>query len=198
MSSSRGSRRGGESSGRRSQTPPSGARPDSPINDNLNIIERMRVVKQYQKNPEMLEVCPPESQAFRVAVFAMDYGLSLLESRRGLAALIQTGTVSWKKVRLSERRDFAFKGDLYKDPSLMDGFVRRFLSKCRANPPTVILSDRIPGEGLAIRMNWANALGNNEEKFNAKWSVVFRLNLTVSRGPPMLRTAIQADMGSPT
>lgn len=59
----------------------------------------------------------------------------------------------------------------------MAASVDRYLTKIRADPPTVIVSDRIEGEGETIRLQWINVL--IEADYTAKMAVFFRLNKMV-------------------
>ncbi|KAK4677913.1 hypothetical protein QC764_302938 [Podospora pseudoanserina] len=52
--------------------------------------------------------------------------------------------------------------------------VDRYLTKIRADPPTVIVSDQIEGEGETIRLQWINVL--READYTAILAVFFRLN----------------------
>ncbi|KAK4655500.1 hypothetical protein QC762_302938 [Podospora pseudocomata] len=55
----------------------------------------------------------------------------------------------------------------------MAASVDRYLTKIRAEPPTIIVSDRIEGEGETIRLQWINVL--READYIAKMAVFFRL-----------------------
>lgn len=110
----------------------------------------------------------------------MNFAISLLESTKGRSALLNTGITVWEAYTSRERRHMAFRGngDPTHDRALMEDTVDDFLINIRTDPPNVIVSTRVSGEGLAQRLDW----WDGENQFQVKWGVVYRLNKMVS-GP---------------
>jgi len=108
----------------------------------------------------------------------MHFAISLLESTKGRSVLIDTGISVWEGYGSRERRRMAFRGngDRAHDRALMVDTVDDFLSNIRTDPPNVIVSTRVSGEGVAQRLDW----WNGENKFQVKWGAIYRLNKTVS------------------
>ena len=57
--------------------------------------------------------------------------------------------------------------------------VINFLDTCLADPPNIIVSNRIDGEGSTQLMDWLNLLGRGENFYSPKTAVIFRLKKTV-------------------
>ncbi|KPM38673.1 hypothetical protein AK830_g7871 [Neonectria ditissima] len=159
-------------SSRRSRSSRSPQPPPPPRTD---VLENMRVLNQSDANPFHTPDIPPTSRTFRVVAFSFNLAMFMLESPRGNDALLSTGNGIWNVFGRRQRRTTIFQGD----ESTMPAFVNKFLAKCRADPPTIIVSDRITGEGLAERVDWQNVHGAKEDVYSAKWAALFRLNKTV-------------------
>ena len=71
---------------------------------------------------------------------------------------------------------FRGNGDPTHDRALMEDAVDDFLINIRTDPPNVIVSTRVTGEGAVQRLDWSNG----ENKFQVKWGAIYRLNKTVS------------------
>lgn len=99
----------------------------------------------------------------------------MLEAQ-GAAALIATGTKIWNDVGRRGRKDWSFQGDLIKNPEAMAAYTWSFLRKCRASPPTIVITDRIVGDGMTQRLDW----GSSEDVYNAKRAAMFRILKLVS------------------
>ncbi|KAK7413373.1 hypothetical protein QQX98_007750 [Neonectria punicea] len=162
-------------SSRNSQSPRSARSPLTGLR--LDVLEKVRILEQARENPYDTPDIPPSSRTFRVAAFALNLGLSMLECPRGRQALEITGTEVWRGSTAREQRSFIFQGDV----SGMPQFVDRFLTTCRYDPPNVIVSDRITGEGLAQRVGWPGEVGGGGgmDDYTPKLAAVFRLNKTV-------------------
>jgi hypothetical protein len=142
-------------------------------------LDNFRVLEQSRPNPTDTPALPQSSRTFRVAVFVFHMGLSMLESRRGHESLVTLISEAWRASDRRARKTFIPKSDLQADSEEARRFVDCFLSKCRADPPNIIVSDRITGEGLAQRADWPNILGSSVSDYNPKWAAIFRLNKTV-------------------
>lgn len=149
----------------------------APREDPRRILQHFRVVTQDHDDPADIRPLAATSRSFRFVALAMHFGLTMLETREGREALVETGTSIWKELGPRARRDILFRGDPVKDGQLMAASVDRYLTKIRADLPTVIVSDRIEGEGETIRLQWINVL--READYTAKMAVFFRLNKTV-------------------
>ncbi|KAK7429163.1 hypothetical protein QQZ08_004378 [Neonectria magnoliae] len=152
---------------RSSRSPPTGPR--------LDVLENVRILEQSRENPYETPDIPPTSRTFRVAAFAFNLGLSMLECPRGRQALETTGTAVWRGSTVRERRDWIFQGGV----SEMPQFVARFLTLCRYDPPNIIVSDRLTGEGLTQRVDWLNEVDGGLNGYTPKFAALFRLNKTV-------------------
>lgn len=108
----------------------------------------------------------------------MHFAISLLESTKGRSVLINTGSAVWRSYGSREKRHMAFRGngDPTHDRALMEESVDDFLINIRTDPPNVIVSTRVEGEGIAQRLNW----WNGENQFQVKRGTMYRLNKTVS------------------
>lgn len=104
----------------------------------------------------------------------MHFAISLLESSSGRDTLIETGIKVWNNWNLRMQRDQVFKGDVNRHPELMEKAVDKFLGNIRADPPNIIVSTRVVGEGVVQRLNWSNPKVSKE--FEVKWGVIYRLN----------------------
>lgn len=142
-------------------------------------LDNFRVLEQCRPDPTDTPPLPQSSRTFRVTAFVFHMGMSMLESRRGHAALINLISESWRASDRRAKKTFIPKQNLQAESEETRRFVDRFLTKCRADPPNIIVSDRITGEGLAQRANWPEVLGSTVRDYNAKWAAVFRLNKTV-------------------
>ena len=87
----------------------------------------------------------------------------MLESSRGRQALVTVGTNSWVAFGRRQRKGIILQGDVAKNPRIMNQFVDAFINKCRADPPNVIVSSRLTGEGVTQRLAWADMLGRGEQ-----------------------------------
>lgn len=130
---------------------------------------------QDQTDPMTLQQVGSTSRYFRIAAFAMHLGLSMLEAH-GASALIATGTKIWHDVGRRGRKNWAFQGDLTKTPDAMGPYTSSYLRKLRASSPTIIISDRLVGDGATVRLAW----GSSADVYNAKQAVLFQLNKSVS------------------
>lgn len=154
----------------------SGAQPaGSPESDRVDTLESLRVVIQDQPDPMQVAHAPPTSRYFRLAAFVMHLGLSMLEAQ-GARALTTTGTKIWHDVGRRGRKDWAFRGDLTKAPGAMTAYTISFLKKCRASSPTIVITDRLVGDGVTQRLDW----GKSADVYNAKQAVLFQINKSVS------------------
>lgn len=154
----------------------SGAQPaGSPESDRVDTLESLRVVIQDQKDPMQVAYAPPTSRYFRLAAFAMHLGLSMLEAQNA-KALTATGTKIWYDVGRRGRKGWAFQDDLTKTPGAMAAYTTSFLRKCRASSPTIVITDRLFGDGVTQRLAW----GTNANIYNAKQAALFQINKSVS------------------
>lgn len=123
------------------------------------------------------------STKFRIVAFALQFGISMMETEDGRAALTRVGQGVMEKHRSRSRRSTPY----YKDPRLRGGFnpsdtramrhaVDWFLEKLRNDPPNILVSTRVEGDGVTQRMDWHQ----RDPNFSAKWSVMFQLNKWVS------------------
>lgn len=144
-----------------------------------DVVENVRVLDQSAPNPYKVPLIPSTTQPFRVVIFSLHLAMSMLESPRGRQALIEVGTAVWDRFRRRGRRNFALQGDLSQDPYLITRHADQFIQRCRIDPPNVIVSDRILGEGLAERVNWPNMVHKNAGVYSPKWAAMFRVNKTV-------------------
>ncbi|KAF4472494.1 hypothetical protein FALBO_619 [Fusarium albosuccineum] len=139
-------------------------------------IENLRVLEQTFDDPFQAPLIHSSSRTTRVVAFSYHLALSMLESPRGRGDLITTGTEIWTSYSRRQRRRVIIQGDVSRDDTIMPRFVDRFLDKCRADPPNIIVSDRLRGEGLVERVDWPAYLGDQEANYNPKWAALFRLN----------------------
>jgi hypothetical protein len=86
---------------------------------------------------------------------------------------------AWRASDRRAQKTFIPKSNFQTDLNEARRFVDTFLAKCRAEPPNIIISDRITGEGLAQRVDWPSILGSQIGDYNLKWAAMFRLNKTV-------------------
>lgn len=142
-------------------------------------LNNFRVLDQSRPNPVDTPDLPQSSRTFRVSAFVFHMGMSMLESRRGSEALVTLISDAWRASDRRARKTFVPQGNLQTDLSEARQFVNTFLSKCRAEPPNIIISDRITGEGLAQRLDWPSMLGAKISDYNPKWAALFRINKTV-------------------
>ena len=123
------------------------------------------------------------SPMFRIVAFALQFGISMLETEDARIALTRVGRGVMTKWRSRDRRTTAY----YQDPRMRGGFnpddaramryaVDTFVEQLRIDPPNVFVSTRVDGDGMTERLSW---LQYNSD-FSAKWSVIFRLNKWVS------------------
>ncbi|EWZ86013.1 hypothetical protein FOWG_11082 [Fusarium oxysporum f. sp. lycopersici MN25] len=142
-------------------------------------LNNFRVLDQSQPDPVNTPDLPQSSRTFRVAAFVFHLGMSMLESRRGREALVMLISDAWRASDRRAQKTFIPKSNFQTDLNEARRFVDTFLAKCRAEPPNIIISDRITGEGLAQRVDWPSILGSQIGDYNPKWAAMFRLNKTV-------------------
>ncbi|TVY68100.1 hypothetical protein Focb16_v002492 [Fusarium oxysporum f. sp. cubense] len=142
-------------------------------------LNNFRVLDQSQPDPVNTPDLPQSSRTFRVAAFVFHLGMSMLESRRGREALVMLISDAWRASDRRAQKTFIPKSNFQTDLNEARRFVDTFLAKCRAEPPNIIISDRITGEGLAQRVDWRSILGSQIGDYNPKWAAMFRLNKTV-------------------
>jgi hypothetical protein len=88
------------------------------------------------------------SVTFRACATVINIALSMLETPAGRARLISIG-----QMIVTGRDHF---DHIYEDsPRNMGWWVDLFLERLRASFPSVLLTNRIGGEGVASRANWA-------------------------------------------
>ncbi|KAM0425347.1 hypothetical protein ACHAPT_009403 [Fusarium lateritium] len=145
-------------------------------------LSEFRVLEQCRTDPEDTPQLLPSSSTFRVAAFAFHLGLSMLESSRSREKLADMMSGIWRVLPARAKKTFTIKADLSKEAGKARELVDKFLSKCRSQPPNVIVSDRITGEGLAERVNWQNVMGPSTDTYNPKWAAILRLSKTVVDG----------------
>ncbi|KAK5653605.1 hypothetical protein OQA88_8634 [Cercophora sp. LCS_1] len=137
-----------------------------------DILQNLRVVEQSSPDPFEISLIRPQSRYFRIIAFAMHFGISMLESPDGRNAVVETGRDLWRFWGRRDKRNFVYQGG---SEGMRDA-VDDFLARVRSNPPNVIVSNRVEGEGMTKRVAWADFL---DSKFDAKWAALFRLNKTV-------------------
>ena len=145
-----------------------------------DILQGVRILDQSAENPRQVVVLSPTSRTFRIMAFALHCGLSLLETTEGTRALARVGRDVYNEIGRRARRNIFFQGDLGRHPQLMDEFASGFIARCRADPPNIIVSDRLYGEGLTQRLNW-RAISDD---YSAKWGALYRINKVVSCQSP--------------
>ncbi|KAK4171153.1 hypothetical protein QBC36DRAFT_382776 [Triangularia setosa] len=136
---------------------------------------RIRVALQDQPNPLTVVPLANTSRTFRFAVYCITFALNLLESQKGRSGLINTGKEVWRTWQRA-RRGLRFQGDIHSHPELMDQAVDQYLANLRSDPPNIIVSNRVVGEGKTERMNWNDYL---DGEYSSKFGVIFRLNKTI-------------------
>ncbi|KAH7176976.1 hypothetical protein EDB81DRAFT_850758 [Dactylonectria macrodidyma] len=140
-------------------------------------LDNFRVLDQSQRDPFDTPVIPQSSRTFRVTAFVFHLGLSLLESPRSREALYQMISKTYQVSPYRTRRTFIWTGNLQTDRERTHQLVDSFLSKCRTDPPNITVSDRITGEGVAIRLDWPGFLGARDPSvYSPKWAATFRIN----------------------
>lgn len=106
----------------------------------------------------------------------MHFALSLLETSRGRDTLARAAAEIWRNTDRADKRDALYRGT--EDDTRQ--YVDEFLAHCRRDPPNFTVSDRIPGDGMTIRVSWPGRLGEDTRYYNAKWAAVFRINKQAS------------------
>ncbi|KAF5674640.1 hypothetical protein FCIRC_7705 [Fusarium circinatum] len=140
-------------------------------------LDNFRVLDQSVRDPFDTPPLPESSRSFRVTVFAYHAGLSLLESRKSREALYQLISETYRLTPYRTRKTFIWTGNLQTDRDRTHQLVDSFLSKCRTDPPNITISDRIKGEGLAIRVNWPGLLeARDPNAYSPKYAATFRIN----------------------
>lgn len=157
----------------RSRTPSSSRREETRHEVRRNVLPEVRVLDQSRADPFTTSLLTPQSRTFRLAVFVMHFAISMLESRSGRAALIHTAERVWSNWTRRQRRNTIYSNE--RPP--MEQLVDRFLENIREDPPNIIVSTRVRGEGLVERLAWAD----EREQYEVKWGALYRLNKTVSR-----------------
>jgi hypothetical protein len=158
----------------RSRTPSSSRREETRREVRRDVLSEVRVLDQSGTDPFTTSVLTPQSRTFRFAVFVMHFAISMLESRSGRAALMHTAERVWSNWTRRQRRNTLYRNE--RPP--VDELVDRFLVNIREDPPNIIVSTRVRGEGLVERLAWAD----EREQYEVKWGALYRLNKTVS-GP---------------
>ena len=87
----------------------------------------------------------------------------MLESFQGLLALVQVGMMTLGNLRSSHKKRIVFQSNGTKESLAMEEFVSKVPRKVRAEPPTMIVSDRVLGEGDTQRTDWVNALDKDAD-----------------------------------
>lgn len=142
----------------------------------MDILAQMRVFDQSHVDPANIALMQPSSRTFRLTAFALHFGLSVLESPQGRSSLVATARDIWSTWSNRQRRGMHFQqGNTAMDATQMNRAVNEFLASVRENPPNIIISTRVTGEGLTQRVHWANRFN----RYNAKFAALFRLNRTV-------------------
>ncbi|KAK3984275.1 hypothetical protein QBC44DRAFT_375362 [Cladorrhinum sp. PSN332] len=171
----------------------------SPLKEEV-VLGRVRVLDQSAADPTDTIPLPSDSRRFRLAVFVFHFGLCMLETPEGTEALVDTGRSIWDTFDRREKRDLRYQQDFQQDASAggsrgkgskqkkttakqeeaeqegMERAVSEFLGSLRANPPNIILSTRVCGEGMTRRMNWRDEDSKRKSKYNAKKAASFNLN----------------------
>ncbi|KAK4464057.1 hypothetical protein QBC42DRAFT_284808 [Cladorrhinum samala] len=155
----------------RTRPPTSSRREETRRSVRSNMLPQVRVLDQSGDDPFDTPPFAAESPTFRFAVFVMHFAISLLESDSGRAALYETAHTIWDNWGRA-RRTLIFRQDVNRDRGVLDRAVDRFLENIRADPPNILVSSRLQGEGLAQRQEWSEF----REQFEVKWGTIFRLN----------------------
>ncbi|KAK4112796.1 hypothetical protein N656DRAFT_779027 [Canariomyces notabilis] len=160
--------------GRRSRSgTPSSTRRDEDVRPPLpgGMLPNVRVFEQSRSDPEDMPQLSKLSRTFRFVVFVMHFAISMLESPDGREALIDTAGALCDGWTMRGRRNHLFRADVRQQRNLLIEQVDAFLDSIRENPPNMVVSSRLVGEGVVQRQDWAHGRG-----FNAKWAAMFRLN----------------------
>lgn len=167
-----------------------GGRADTRVPEPIEMsLERVRIlIQDHETDPFEAPPLLSTSRTFRVAVFALNFGLCMLESPRGRAGLVAVGRDIANAWGRRDRRGMAFYRDRgvrggvddADSPEAMRRAVDRFLRLMRADPPNVVVSTRVPGDAMVERIGWFEG---ESQRYSAKEAAMFRLNHHVCRPP---------------
>ncbi|KAI1349766.1 hypothetical protein F5Y01DRAFT_316439 [Xylaria sp. FL0043] len=131
----------------------------------------LRVYDQSDRtdaNPSYETPVDPSNALFRAVAAVIHLGLSLLETPRSRETLVQIG------LGLIQERGNC--NHVYEDrPENMMRWVELFLARMRGSFPTLILTNRIRGEGLMLRNDWASP-GIKMRQYDPKDAGILKLN----------------------
>ncbi|KAK4170840.1 hypothetical protein QBC36DRAFT_112223 [Triangularia setosa] len=136
----------------------------------------IRVVAQDAQSPYTVVPLANTSRTFRFAVYCITFAINLLQSQKGRSALIGTGIEVWSSWNSRSRRGIRLQQDPRRHPELMEQAVDQFLESIRNDPPNIIVSTRVRGEGKTQRLDWNDYL---DGEYTAKYGAIFRLNKTI-------------------
>lgn len=133
-------------------------------------LREIRVLIQDRHEPDEVDMAGPDHEYFRLAVFALNFALTLLNSAEGRRALEATCEAIFQAAGRRGRREMFFQGTSARTA------VVDFLDSIAANPPNIFVSTRVTGEGATFRVSFEHEL-----PYNAKRASTMRLSKRVSQ-----------------
>ncbi|KEZ46583.1 hypothetical protein SAPIO_CDS0390 [Scedosporium apiospermum] len=157
----------------------------SPLPASAEPLPSVRILNQVEEDPRLLSVFPRNTPECRIVTFAVHMGLSILETGASRRTLVDTGMRVLDRWGARGMRSRAV-GAVSRTPNrqAMMNLVDDFLSKCRADSPNVILSNRVVGDASTERYTWYEP--QNGHDFDPKRAALVFVNSTI------VRNAIQA------
>ena len=142
----------------------------------------MRVVDQTRRDVLSTPSIPSSDPRFRLALFAYDTGLAMLESPRGKHALFETARDVVAALGRKAKKEAVFKTDTeIPEESRLSVFMSTFLSRCRSSPPNITISNRVVGDGYTRRLDWCLHLGKQRAVYDPKYGALYHLDSRVCR-----------------
>ncbi|KAI0403870.1 hypothetical protein F4802DRAFT_569693 [Xylaria palmicola] len=146
------------------QTRPSGANPTAQVGG-LHIYDQSN---RTDVSPPRETPVEPNTPLFRAVATVIHLGLSLLETPPGKEGLVRIGC---GLIQERENRNHIYEDRLEN----MMWWVELFLARLRGSFPALVLTNRMGGEGQALRSNWASG-GLNMRQYDPKDAGILKLN----------------------